>query len=363
MSKETEIVIIGAGVLGVSLAYHLSLRNIPCVVLEREPYPAAHASGKNAGMLRQLYRHPQLTDWARRSIRNMPQVLKDTHFRKQGSLIGGREVPAHSEDLFEQRTLILESEEIPAVYCASDGLLDSPSYVNDLCRLSKQQGAKYEFHHEVISLTPESAGWKIKCANHTKIRCRTIVNAAGAWVNSFLTDDSEISHSDIQAFARHLLLIEGWEKDYMPYGNCGYYWDERNHWYMRLWNSQSRLVSICDQVACSPESFTPRENILEKVSETLLDQLPLVAKQLSVARSWHCFRSYSEDKLPIFGEDERHPNFFWFAGFGGYGMSTSFAAAEDAANVLTGCNTLQFDDFSPPRTKIHPLRPKVSAIF
>jgi D-arginine dehydrogenase len=148
----------------------------------------------------------------------------------------------------------------------------------------------------------------------------------------------------------------------MPRANCGFYWDEQSHWYMRLWDKRNRLVSVCDQLACTPETFTPSENILEQVSQTLLAQLPDVAEKLSVARSWHCFRSYSNDKLPVFGEDSEHSGFFWLAGFGGYGMSTSFAATEDAANVLNGTCRKSFEDFSPQRAKIQALRSKVSAI-
>ncbi|MCB0346448.1 MAG: FAD-binding oxidoreductase, partial [Bdellovibrionales bacterium] len=68
MSKQQpEVVIIGAGILGISLAYHLARRGRTVVVLERESTYGAHASGKTAGMFRQLYRNPQLTEWAKRS--------------------------------------------------------------------------------------------------------------------------------------------------------------------------------------------------------------------------------------------------------------------------------------------------------
>ena len=43
---ENEVIIIGGGVLGISLGYHLGALGIQTLILEKEPYPAAHASGK-----------------------------------------------------------------------------------------------------------------------------------------------------------------------------------------------------------------------------------------------------------------------------------------------------------------------------
>jgi len=348
---QTDIAIIGAGVLGVTLAYHLSKNNPSpsCLVIEKEPFPAAHASGKNAGMLRQLYRHPQLSEWATRSINNIPKPLKEKHFIQSGSLIVGRELPDHHSELFKLKNLNTTRGRTSAVYSKDDGLLDSPSYVNDLCSLSKEEGAKYLFKEEITNISKQSDTWILECKSGKKIKALQVVNAAGAWVNSFISQDSTLKRSNIKAYARHLLLIKGWQKGYMPQSDCGFYWDEREHWYMRKWDEDSRLVSICDQIACTPETFTPNINIAALASETLIRELPEQSSNLKLGRGWHCFRSYTEDKMPMFGEDEKHKGLFWLAGFGGYGMSTSFAASKDAALTLVGKKISISEDFLPTR--------------
>lgn len=346
---HTDIAIIGAGVLGVSLAYHLAEQNIDCLVVEKEPFPAAHASGKNAGMLRQLYRHPQLSEWAMRSIASMPSQLKEKHFMPSGSLIVGRELPDHHSELFTLKSIETTRGKAPAVFSKNDGLLDSPSYVNDLCSLGKQKGARYLFKEEICEISKQSSSWFLECKSGQKIESQQVVNAAGAWVNSFIKESSEINKSNIKAFARHLLLIKGWQKEYMPQKECGFYWDEREHWYMRKWDKDSRLVSVCDQVACTPETFTPNSEIASHVSETLLRELPAQASNLKLGRGWHCFRSYTEDKMPMWGEDKDCSGLFWLAGFGGYGMSTSFAATKEAAHALMGKKVTVSEDFLPAR--------------
>ena len=51
-------------------------------------------------------------------------------------------------------------------------------------------------------------------------------------------------------------------------------------------------------------------------------------------RSWAGLRSFSPDRVPVYGFDARVPGFFWCAGQGGFGIQTSPAAAKLAASLL-----------------------------
>jgi glycine/D-amino acid oxidase-like deaminating enzyme len=54
ISKKDKIIIIGAGIVGSSIAYHLTKMGAEVTVIERDR-PAAHASGKNFGWLHASY--------------------------------------------------------------------------------------------------------------------------------------------------------------------------------------------------------------------------------------------------------------------------------------------------------------------
>jgi D-arginine dehydrogenase len=47
-------------------------------------------------------------------------------------------------------------------------------------------------------------------------------------------------------------------------------------------------------------------------------------------------RSFSPDRLPVYGFDPVVPGLFWFAGQGGFGIQTAPAAARLAAQLLLG---------------------------
>src|SRR5688572_15850889 len=55
MADSADVVVIGAGFAGAATAYHLAQRGVGnVVILEQEPRPGLHASGKNAALVFQL---------------------------------------------------------------------------------------------------------------------------------------------------------------------------------------------------------------------------------------------------------------------------------------------------------------------
>lgn len=357
---KTDVIIIGAGVLGVSLAYHLAQANKSCVVIEREKIPGVHASGKNAGMFRQLYRHPQLTDWASRSLKLWPEELRQAAFKKTSSYIVGRQSPAHHSAIFADRHLRLGSPfqevEVSAVFTESDGLIDPGIYLNTLYRMIDKSVVSIKFGETVINLHHDSRNWIVRTNMGLTISAPHIVNAAGAWLNSFLVGNSHFLAVSTQAYARHLFVTKGWDIGYMPASDCGYFWDEVQDWYLRKWSADERLVSVCDRFPADPDTFAERLEVREVLAEKLLLVIPGIAPRLSIGQSWCCFRTYTEDQLPIWGPDPLAHGVFWLAAFGGFGMSTSFAASFDAARYLCGRKVEVTSDFSPTRTRAKELR-------
>lgn len=346
---EVDVAILGGGMLGVSAAYHLSRLGLKVVLFERERAPACHASGKNAGMIRQLFAHGQLTEWAQRSIRGWPRERKSLDFRETGSLIVDSKPPSHHEELFELREA--SSHQLPAVYTRTDGLLDPSGLVQGLLALSDKRRLQTCFGETVSSVFREKGEWHVETESGPAARAPWIVNALGAWLDLAIAPQ----HSELllpsETSVRHLFVVRGFPVDYMPEDEVGFYWDVVRQWYIRVWSAEERLVSICDNQRAAPDSFIPNSGLHYQLSQKLLTELPGVAAGLSLGRSWHCFRVFTEDKLPIWGEDELAPGLFWLAAFGGYGMSTGFAAAEDAARYIAGMAGQSCSDFSPRRLR------------
>ena len=211
---EAEVLIIGAGVMGSSLAYHLSKRGKRVLVIEKECAAGTHASGKNAGMVRQLYRHPQLSDWTMRSIASWPKEIKDKCFQETGSVIVGRTMPNHHQHLFEEITVAVQTssgaQTQPAIHTPSDGLLDSPGYINELISATDKQNCKFLYKRTVTDLFQEDQKWIATTDSGERIVADWVVNAAGVWLNRFLVT-GQSAMVDARAYSRHLYLVDGYQ--------------------------------------------------------------------------------------------------------------------------------------------------------
>src|SRR5216117_3573497 len=72
--ENADFIVIGAGVAGASVAYFLA-RHARVVVLEREPHPGYHSTGRSAALLMETYGPEQvraLTRASRRFFENPP---------------------------------------------------------------------------------------------------------------------------------------------------------------------------------------------------------------------------------------------------------------------------------------------------
>lgn len=353
--QHPEVVIIGAGILGISCAYHLASRGRSVLVLEREPTYGAHASGKTAGMFRQLYRNPQLTEWAMRSRESWPERALDVGFSQTGSVIVGREVPEHHQDLFLQCSVDARYEggikSVPAVYTASDGLVSPKPFLDALYSACDETKIHFSFSTRCTELKQKDGIWKVTCSDGSKFETPNVVNCAGAWLNDFLRPNCRELVVSAEAYARHLFVVSGFDNPSSPLNEVGFYWEENADWYVRRWSKSAGLVSVCDLLACDPDSFKPNPSVVDQVYEKITRSLPELNK-IDLDSAWHCFRTYTDDKLPIWGADPNAPGLFWLAAFGGFGISTGFAAAQDAARAICGESTKVPLSFSPQRVQL-----------
>src|SRR5437016_7399781 len=99
LPREAEVVVVGGGCMGASIAFHLARRDVDVVLLEKD-HVASGATGHSGALVRQHYESRIGLRLARESLASFQRFEKETgfhcDFRPTGFLSGtrARDVPA-----------------------------------------------------------------------------------------------------------------------------------------------------------------------------------------------------------------------------------------------------------------------------
>ncbi len=201
---NTEVLIIGGGLMGASTALHLAMRGCRSLVLDKDS-PGRHASGVNAGGLRQLNRDPAeipLSVAAAKMWRTISDLVDsdcDARFPGQIRLAENasdmqklQRRAAMIEALGYKHEQIIDRGElyrlvpalaphcVGALICREDGYA-RPYHALTAFRLKAQSlGAQFQTQQQVLSIDQQHDVWRVKTATGT-FQAPVLVNCAGAW--------------------------------------------------------------------------------------------------------------------------------------------------------------------------------------
>ncbi|MFQ5829098.1 MAG: NAD(P)/FAD-dependent oxidoreductase [Candidatus Methylomirabilia bacterium] len=116
MGRTAEVVIIGGGVTGASLAYHLTQRGVRDVLVLERRFLASGGTGRSVGIIRQLYPTPETSQMALRSLRVLQRFREvvggESGYVGCGVLIGISEgmLPAVRKTMEIQQSIGIRAE-------------------------------------------------------------------------------------------------------------------------------------------------------------------------------------------------------------------------------------------------------------
>jgi glycine/D-amino acid oxidase-like deaminating enzyme len=86
----------------------------------------------------------------------------------------------------------------------------------------------------------------------------------------------------------------------------------------------------------------------EVLAEKIHRHIPALAS-VSISKGWAGFRTLTSDGRFVIGWDPDVEGFFWVAGLGGHGVTTSSAVGDLASELILGVEKPQSEFFSPKR--------------
>jgi D-arginine dehydrogenase len=128
-------------------------------------------------------------------------------------------------------------------------------------------------------------------------------------------------------------------------------WHEGADFYFRG-EGDGLLLSPCDETPSEPGLPSTDSAAAEMLAEKLDRHAPGL-EQLSLRKAWACLRTFAPDRRPVIGADPDLPGLFHVSGLGGFGVMTSAAVGELAAEGVLGRTSDWIDAaaFDPSRAR------------
>ncbi|MEW6440359.1 MAG: FAD-binding oxidoreductase [bacterium] len=351
---RTEVVIVGAGIAGASMAYHLATAGwTDVLLLEKEDAPGYHATGRSAAVFTQLSEDDVFVRLSLSSgpfFRSPPGGFADVPLlRPTGTLLvarGRRWMGLRLLAGLARRMGVVcgewspreAAERVPAlepklldggIFLPEDGLLDVHALLWGYLAGARRLGVRLLVGTEVTAVRTEDGRVKGVATNRGEIRCDWLVNAAGAWANRIA---ALAGAGSMPLTPCRRTIIIGRPDDHLPIGDWPLTSDYSRRFYFRP-ESGAILASPMDQDPMEPCDARPDELRVAEIADRLARYAPTIAPR-QILNKWAGLRTLPADRAPVVGEDPGLRGFFWLAGQAGHGINTSPALGRMAADLL-----------------------------
>lgn len=342
----TDVLVVGAGLAGASVAWHLRDR-ARVTVVERAAQPGTEASSQNAGMIRRLGEDPYERALAVRThawLADPPPEFSHAS-RRTGAVLGlavdphwlsdgvahlkARGIEVSQVDRLDEIAPALVGSRLQrAWYLPDERVGDAHALVTGFLR-----GADVRYGVEVERLAVEGGRVVGVQTSEGPLVADVVVLAAGAWSGA-LAAWAGLARPLIP-IRRTLLQTDGHALSRADHPWC---WVDDVGVYVRP-EGTGWLVSGCDEAVDPPVGGGSRGPVEPEARALAIDKLERWFPALGEVRfsgGWTGLRTFAPDRRPVLGSDPELDGLWWAAGLGGFGVTTCFAVGECVATWLTG---------------------------
>ena len=356
MAKTADVVIIGGGIVGSSIAYHLTsagCRNV--VVLERETHQGKGSTGKSMGGVRAQFSTPVNI---RMSLYSIPFYARfdetlghPAGYRGQGYLFVATK-PAHmnylranyerqvalglktvclvsADDIRSMYPLLRGDDIVGGSFCSTDGFVDPNSAMVGFMNRAREQGAQLRREAEVTGITTDDKGVSAVETTGGTIAARTVVNAAGAWAAHI----AKLAAVDLPVEPLRRMLVPTEPFDKFPHTapmiidmTNGFHFRPESLGFLLAWNDPEETPGF-------KTNFEP--TFIEKVLTRAADRVPCFENlAVNPKRAWAGLYEMTPDHHPVLGPVPQVPGFFLANGFSGHGVMHAPATGKILSDLI-----------------------------
>jgi sarcosine oxidase subunit beta len=376
--RSADVIIIGGGIVGSSIAYHLTEAGCTNVlVIERETSQGKGSTGKSMGGVRAQFATPVNI---RMSMYSIPffsafdEVMgHPSGYRPQGYLfVATRQ--SHLDYLRENYRAQVEAglkdvhlldpagvsrlapelrkdDIVGGSFCATDGFVDPHSVMTGFMLKAMERGVQLLRDADVTGINLDGAGVSGVETSRGPISGRVVVNAAGAWAGKV----ARLAGVDlpVEPLRRMLVPTEPFDKvshlsPMVVDMTTGFHYRPEGRGLLLAWNDPEETPGF---------KLNFDRAFIEKILTRGVDRLPCLEEaEVNPKRAWAGLYEMTPDHHPVLGPVKDVPGFFLANGFSGHGVMHSPATGRILADLivhgrceLVDTELLGFDRFAAGR--------------
>jgi sarcosine oxidase subunit beta len=375
-----DIVLIGGGIVGSSIAYHLvaaGCKNV--LVIERETAQGKGSTGKSMGGVRAQFSTPvniQMSLYSIPFYASFEERLGyPCDYRPQGYLfcatndkhlaylranyvkqidMGLKDVRLISGDEIRNQFLQLRGDDIVGgSFCSSDGFVDPYSAMIGFMTWASERGATIWKNTTVTAIrrTEKEKGFEIVTTRDT-VSTPIVVNCAGAWAAPV----AKMVGVDLPVEPLRRMLVPTEPFDQFPHTapmiidmSTGFHFRPESRGFLLAWNDPEETPGYKMEFDAA---------FIEKILTRAADRVPVFENvAVNPKKAWAGLYEMTPDHHPILGESPEVPGFYFANGFSGHGVMHSPATGKILSDlILTGrtdlidASLLNFSRFAEGRT-------------
>ncbi len=345
-----DFIVVGAGIAGASAAYELQQHG-SVVLLEREPLPGQHTTGRSAAFLVDSYAGlvvQKLTRASRNFFEQPPEGFADAPLVTPNSVLwigredqrasldaalkAGREAGAEVREVSLAEAIeicpVLRDEYVAGAVLEPGAMhIDVAGLLEAFLRGFRRHGGTIVTKAEATRIERKGESWEIDAGGQI-YRASFVVNAGGAWSDE-LGRLAGVRPIGLRPLRRTAITFDG------PAGTDTRSWplliDADEDFYLKPEGAQL-LASPCDETPSKPCDASPEDYDVALAADHVQRATTLEIRH--IRNRWAGLRSFVADRSLVIGMEPEHPGFCWLAGQGGFGIMTSPAASRAAAELI-----------------------------
>ena len=356
LPKTADIVIIGGGCMGASVAYYLAERGagtLRVLLLEREKFLAMGSTGRNAGGVRHQFStevHVRLSIFSLDVIARFEELFGvsagyhpigylfllttpgavaefQANLAMQNRLGVTRAQFLSPDDIARLAPLVNLDGVIGGTFCPSDGLADPNSVTQGYASAARKLGAQIETETTVTGMQLEAGRIARVETNRGAIETRVVVNCAGPWaanIGAMIGLDIPIVPLRRQFFVTDALpQIPHTHPMTIEFATSLYFHPE----------GAGLLVGMSNPHEKPGDTYAIDEDFHLHTLERALHRLPAL-EHARVAQQIAGLYEVTPDAHPILAQARAAPGFYIAAGFSGHGFQHAPATGQVMSEII-----------------------------